>query len=437
MRHHVRLLNISLLLTLLLVTSMLVRSQSVSTFQGIRFEHPSNPGQYITLTPPSGISPYTLIWPASLPPGVRSLVVDGGTGNMLFGTIPTLSGTSPQVLFAGATNELAGSSAFTYDSVNASLQLQASGLAPALRITGAGSITQNDTLLSITSAGATSTNNLQNIGLLISSTGTLSGSNTRKTGLRVNVGGATNNYAAIFSGGRVGIGTSSPNTALDVVGDFALREVNYTTTLSATNNNVEFNTGNTLSFIRFGGTQGSTIPTVTGLAGGYSGKMVTIYNSSDTTLILAHESASSSAANRIRTFNSSPVIMPRGVFVQLVYSATDSRWIVYNLSDGGVEMYGSIVQTEVVASNGTLPNGNCNYLRVSTGTSQNNYDVYLADGATVGQILAVENIGPKKVSFVGTNFKVDGSFNGLAQNDAILLVWNGSQWVAVARQSNT
>lgn len=126
----------------------------------------------------------------------------------------------------------------------------------------------------------------------------------------------------VLASDKVGIGTDTPNTTLDVNGDMALRAGVYTAT--TTNNNIVI--GNR-SFIRITGATAAF--TITGIAGGYDGKMVILYNATTQRMALSNESASSSAANRINTLgNTINTTAAGGSSVTLIYDAISSRWIV-------------------------------------------------------------------------------------------------------------
>jgi hypothetical protein len=129
----------------------------------------------------------------------------------------------------------------------------------------------------------------------------------------------------------VGAGTA-PNTGVDIAKDLATREYNYSTSLSGTNNDVNFDgSSNQTSMIRLAAASAGF--TITGLAGGANGKHLTLYNASGQTMTIASQSASSLAANRIITPSGSQTILTGGS-ADFIYSATDSRWILYNTNNG-------------------------------------------------------------------------------------------------------
>jgi hypothetical protein len=72
---------------------------------------------------------------------------------------------------------------------------------------------------------------------------------------------------------------------------------------------------------------------ISGIAGGTSGKRIRLYNTVAFALTLNNESASSTAANRITTLTGADLVTTTQGSFDLIYDATDSRWIVaaYNL----------------------------------------------------------------------------------------------------------
>lgn len=404
----------------LLATSS--RAQSTETFNTIRFEDPSSIGSFITIQPPSGISPYSLTLPSSMTSGSWAFKINGQSGSMSWSPWMNLVGSDKQIAWFKGTDSVKSSSKLTWDDVNASFTL-----------TNSAAITASDTTMTLLNTATSSTASINKVGLQILSTGTLSGASTVNTALIVDAQGAATNYAALFLNGRVGINTSAPATALDINGDVAFREVNYTTTLSTTNNDVVFSTNNNYSYVRVGGTQTAAF-NITGIAGGQSGKMIIVYNATSFNMTLVHESTSSTAANRIKSPGGSNILVTPGSAIQLLYSGNESRWRLAFAGPGALSQFGN---ADVTVTNGSvLPTSTASYLKLTTGTALNRYDASLEDGVVAGQILVVQNGGPKIVDLTGTNFIVDGSFNGMADGDSIIFVWNGTKWQQVARQSN-
>jgi hypothetical protein len=414
--------SLTLVLFLACASCHCLFSQSTETFNTVRFEDPSSIGSFVTIQPPSGISPYSLTLPSSLSSGTWTFKVSGQTGAMTWSPVFSLVGSDKQIAWFRGTDSVKGSSSLTWDDSQSMLTL-----------VNAGTVSVSDTAFRLQNTSTSSTANVAKVGLSITSTGTLSGSGSSNTGLVVDAQGGASNYAALFVNGRVGVGTSTPAATLDVNGDVAFREVNYTTVLSTTANDVVFSTNNNYSYVRIAGAQTAAV-TINGIAGGVSGKLVILYNATSFNITLAHEAAGSTAANRINSPGGTNVLITPGASVQVLYSGTESRWRLAFAGPGALSQFGNADVT--VTNNIVLPTSTASYLRLTTGTALNKYTATLEDGLVKGQILVVQNGGPKTVDFGGTNIITDGSFNGMAVGDSILFVWNGTKWQQVARQSN-
>ena len=139
----------------------------------------------------------------------------------------------------------------------------------------------------------------------------------------------TNNteYMRLATTGYLGIGTTAPKVKADVNGDFGYRQ----NTFAASNgSNNDINVG-TYSFIRI--SSPTAVFTITGIANGFDGKIVTIYNSTSFNMTIANNSGSSSAANQIITLTGADISTAGAGSVTLQYSAADTKWIVIAIRD--------------------------------------------------------------------------------------------------------
>ena len=134
---------------------------------------------------------------------------------------------------------------------------------------------------------------------------------------------------------NVGIssGAITPNTRLDVDGDIALREGTPINLANGANSDIAI--GN-YSFYRITGPAGAF--SITGLAGGQNGKMVTLYNTTTQVMTIVND-ATSAAANRIYTLTGANVVTPAGPnIITLQYNSTVQRWLLVsgqNISTSG------------------------------------------------------------------------------------------------------
>ncbi|HEX8514794.1 MAG TPA: tail fiber domain-containing protein [Bacteroidia bacterium] len=128
--------------------------------------------------------------------------------------------------------------------------------------------------------------------------------------------------------GNIGFGNTSPNTKVDITGDFSTREV-----VSATNTTPLSNAAiaASTSFITMTGQTSNY--SFTGIANGYDGKFLTIYNGTSFTMTIDNESGLSLPQNRIITGTGSPVTVGADASVSFIYSANKQRWIVKGWSN--------------------------------------------------------------------------------------------------------
>jgi len=122
--------------------------------------------------------------------------------------------------------------------------------------------------------------------------------------------------------GQIGVLTEDPNTTIDINGDIATRMAIYNAS-NGTSNNISIPSN---SFIKITGPSSSF--TITGISGGYDGKIVTLYNSTSQNMTISNSSGSSSSANRILTLTGSNLVTSGTGSVTMQYDSVSSRWIV-------------------------------------------------------------------------------------------------------------
>lgn len=341
----------------------------------------------------------------------------------------TFSGTPTQMAFFKSATELTSSADVAWDTTLRTLNLTTtSRSSELLALSESGAQTANDTTMSLINT-STSTSTFTKRGLLISSTGSWTGTNI---GLSVNVAGGTSNYAATFTGGRVGIGDDTPDATLDLDGDLAYTEYNYTGTLVAGNNNdVDFD-GNDNRFALVRVSTQTAARKITGFEGGVAGKTFSLINASGHPIIIEPQSTGSAAANRIITPDNDNVAIAFRSSAQFTYSGVDSRWYVSATSPSNVVSFPPTDQT-VTGAGATLASSTSAYLRINN-TSANNQNVALEDGVTPGQVVIVQNIptSAKNITLTGANVNVLATDATLQAGQAIILVWDGTQWQGAA-----
>lgn len=132
----------------------------------------------------------------------------------------------------------------------------------------------------------------------------------------------------IDAGGNIAVGTSTtPNTKLDIAGDISTRETVFNTSTSPISN---FGIGAT-SFVTVTGQLGDW--SITGIANGFDGKILRIYNNTTFNMTLQNESATSIAANRIVTGTGANASIAGEGIITLIYSGNKQRWVIDGSSE--------------------------------------------------------------------------------------------------------
>ena len=110
-----------------------------------------------------------------------------------------------------------------------------------------------------------------------------------------------------------------------IISDFIQLPIGALTLLNGANSNVALPKK---SFARITGP--SAVFNITGIRGGADGKVAILYNTTAYAMTITHN-ATSTAANRILTNTGSDVVTTGTGIVSLIYSVTDSRWILLSV----------------------------------------------------------------------------------------------------------
>jgi hypothetical protein len=134
--------------------------------------------------------------------------------------------------------------------------------------------------------------------------------------------------------GRLGLGTGATvNTQLDVTKDIATRELSYTTTISSPVDSMLFDAAsppNQTSLVRIG-TQTADF-TINGIAGGASGKFLTIDNFSGKVMTIGNKTNAKKGVGILN--GGSNVLIQSGGSISMKYSAVDTAWVVNAINVG-------------------------------------------------------------------------------------------------------
>ncbi|MFN0202009.1 MAG: beta strand repeat-containing protein, partial [Bacteroidia bacterium] len=193
---------------------------------------------------------------------------------------------------------------------------------------------------------------------------------------------------------RVGINVAqNPLSIFDVNGDIAMREGTAITAANGANNDIVLplnaTYGGEHSHYRITGPAAAF--SLTGIAGGNNGQVVTLINASTQTMTIANANAGSVAANRIQTGTSADINIVTGGSVSMIYNPTISRWVV----TASAGLVGN--DWTLVGNAGTNPANNF------LGTTDNQHLIFRTNNTEKARISSVGTLG-MGTSVVGTNF---------------------------------
>jgi Chaperone of endosialidase len=302
------------------------------------------------------------------------------------------------------------------------------------RLTGVTNTTISGLTTSNLSAGAGITNaQLANPGITFA-LGT-SGSDVAWGATTVNLGGtATLNIPDASASARglinvtaqtiAGDKTLSGNTTLE--GSFATKKG---TDFSTTGTSNDANFGNT-SLVRL---TGASAQTITGIAGGTDGKLLTIINAGANAATISNESTSSTAANRTKTGTGADLTLAPDASLSLVYDSGASRWRVVGGTGGGTS-YASVDITDkatggaIGAAAATVDIATNFNVDQTTASQTLTIPSPTNTTTTKGKIVTLNNVGTANFT-MGTVTVPAGSYGSA-------FVWTGTAWNPINAASN-
>jgi hypothetical protein len=224
----------------------------------------------------------------------------------------------------------------------------------AMRVT-ANSLTSGNGLI-IASSATGMTGNLVSISL----TGNNAGNNGTLLSLSAN--GAANAVAGLK------INVLGSGLALDISGGVAFRPGgNYTST--GTQNNVSFGSSSTYRLAP------ASALTITGIANGTDGKLLTLMNTSASSVTLSNQSASSATSNRIVSGNDADLVLAKDQSALMQYDATASRWRVISTTAITAKTGESTLASNFTTTSTSYVNTGMSITLPSAGTYVVTYDV--------------------------------------------------------------
>jgi hypothetical protein len=214
-----------------------------------------------------------------------------------------------------------------------------------------------------------------------------------------NMSGSTGTFATgsgnVSLNGDVSV-TAGKNLTVAAGDVYFRRGTDYSAT--GTTNDVAFGSGPVIRLT------GASAQTITGIAGGANGRILTLINAGSNAATLSNSSGSSSPANQIITGTGSDLSLAAGASVSLVYDSGSSRWRVIGGSGGG-----SGVTTVGTFSGSSQPDG--------ATISSNTITFGPADATNPGMVsTGTQTIAGDKTLTGSTTVKLNGASAFTVQN---------------------
>ena len=382
----------------------------------------------LSATPASTLSN----WVKLLTPTAPVLSVNGQTGAVSLITTDVTEGTNLYFTDSRARGSISANGPLTYNSSTGVLGLSLASGSTNGYLSSTDWTTFNAKQATITaSSGLTFSGNnlsLTNQGITFS-LGT-SGTDVNLSSTTVNLGGSTTLNIPDASATARGLVTTGAQTLAG--------SKTFSGSL-ATSKGSDFSTTGTVNDANFGNTSlvrltGASAQTITGIAGGADGKILTIINAGAATSSITNNDALSLASNRITTGTSSSIALPVDASISLIYDSTSTKWRVVGGTGSSSAGYASIDITNkatggaigaAAATVDIATNFNVNQttaLQALTIPSPTNTTT------TKGKIVTVNNLGTANFSISGITVPA-GSYGSA-------FVWNGTAWNPINAASN-
>lgn len=163
---------------------------------------------------------------------------------------------------------------------------------------------------------------------------------------------------------------------------------------------------------------------ITGIRGGVKGRSLRIFNTGAYAITLAHQNASSDAANRLKFATAANVLIMPGSFVDLYYDSSQSRWVEgMQLEDSGISK--ETTPAQITANQNNYNPSDYGVLRI---TSSAAYSITGISGGVKGRSLRIFNVGSYEITLSHQSASSDAAnrvVTGTGQN----LVIGAGGWV--------
>jgi hypothetical protein len=301
-----------------------------------------------------------------------NLTLQAGSGTVSLGTSTSLTASGALSVTSG------GATTMTIDAGGAAALNLGTGSANAVSISKSGVTTTVNGALTVTQAGSFSSTLAVTSDFSVNTnkfTVTAATGNTSVGGTLSSAGDFavnTNKFNVTASNGNTSVagtlgvtGNTTLSGNLDVTGAAAFKKgTDFATTGSS--NNVAFGS---VSLVRL---TGASAQTITGIAGGTDGRLLTLVNAASQAAIISNLSASSSAANQISTGTGNDLTLPAGASITLIYDNGASLWRVTSAvagSSGSAVTSVGAIDTQTKSANGAVISGNAIYLQTADGSN--------------------------------------------------------------------
>lgn len=187
---------------------------------------------------------------------------------------------------------------------------------------------------------------------------------------------------------------------------------------------------------------GSTATTIHGIEAGADGQIITIHNGSSATCTVKHQSATATAADRLKLPGAADIEIEPDSSAAFIYDSAQSRWVIYSGSGSGsgggaLVVTGTRAAPEAVSTDIPFTGDDPRqmwFIEGSGGHVDLSSNPQIATGTVVGQelILVGRNNDQTVKLEDGNGLSLRGEIY-LAADSVLSLFWDGTNWVETSR----